>query len=461
MSHSRTRSHNTESRSWLNSAIVVIVCALPMIAAVVYGAVDSAAIGLLSLLVALIAILWIADAMRSGEFRYSTSWMQLPVLGLILIAGVQLLPLGADTASPLLSVPASATLSMDPYATRFFLVKLVMLFIFFAAALVFVSDSSRATRVAVAIISFGSLFAFFGILQRLATPDSIYGLRPTPQAIPFASYVNQHHFAGLMEMTSGLALGAVFGRGLKRERKIFIAIAAGVMGMALVFTGSRGGIISYLAVISFAAAASFARRRRSQGEYQESSPVRRNLLVVTAATGLILVVLGSVLFLGGEQSLLRGLGFQESQGDLSSGRTHFWSVALQIFAANPVIGAGFDAFGVAFSRYDTWHGLFRVEHAHNDYLQTLADGGLLGFGCVAAFVVLMFRNGLRTVTSSSDDLRRGIATGALAGCFGVLVHSFFDFPLRTPANAFFFMLIVVLAVGVRSGRSRSGAVTER
>lgn len=453
--------NNFEPASRLESAIVVILCILPMIAALAYGAVDSAAIGLLSLLVAVIALLWIADAIRSGELRYSTSWLQVPLLGAILIAAIQLLPLGADPASPLLNVRGSTALSMDPYATRFFLIRLVMLFVFFAAALAFVSRRSRVTRVAIAIIAFGALFAFFGILQRLATPDSIYGLRPTPQAIPFASYVNQHHFAGLMEMTSGLALGALFGRGLKGERKIFVALAAGIMGMAIVFTGSRGGVISFLAVIIFAAVASIARRDRTRVDDPGSSAVRRNLLVAIAAVGLVLIVIGSVLLLGGEQSLLRGFGFQESQGDLSSGRTHFWNIALQIFLANPILGSGFDSFGVAFSRYDTWHGLFRVEHAHNDYLQTLADGGILGFACLAAFIVLLFKKGIRAIASSGDDRRRGIVTGALAGCFGVLVHSFFDFPLRTTANAFFFLLIVALVVSVGTKRRTSEAVTER
>lgn len=40
---------------------------------------------------------------------------------------------------------------------------------------------------------------------------------------------------------------------------------------------------------------------------------------------------------------------------------------------------------------------------------------------------------------------RGLAVGAFAGCVGILVHSFVDFPLRTPSNAFFFLLLVVLA----------------
>ena len=448
----------TTSTSRLSSAIVVLLTIIPIVAAIAYGAVDSAAIGLLSVLISVVVILWIADSWSRGELAYNSNPLQLPLLGLIAIAIVQLLPLGVDHASQLIAVASSNTLSMDPYATRFFLIRLVIYFLFFAMALAFIPHGERPKRIATIIVVFGAAFAFFGILQRLATPDSIYGLRPTPQAIPFASFVNQHHFAGLMEMTSGIALGMLFGRGLKREKKLFFAIAAGIMGIAIIFTGSRGGLISYLVVVLFAAAASFVRRNGHKDENADLAPRRRNLIIMMAAAVLVVLVLGSVLLLGGEQSLLRGFGLQESQGDVSSGRLHFWSIAWQIFLANPIIGAGFDAFGVAFSRYDTWHGLFRVENAHNDYLQTLADGGILAFVCLLAFIYLFVRKGITAVTSSDGDVYRSIATGALAGCAGILAHSFFDFPLRTPANAFFFLLLVVLAVEGVSGRKR---VSER
>jgi hypothetical protein len=38
-----------------------------------------------------------------------------------------------------------------------------------------------------------------------------------------------------------------------------------------------------------------------------------------------------------------------------------------------------------------------------------------------------------------------VATGALAGCFAVLVHSFFDFTLHTTSNALLFLILAALA----------------
>ena len=108
---------------------------------------------------------------------------------------------------------------------------------------------------------------------------------------------------------------------------------------------------------------------------------------------------------------------------------------------HPILGAGYDAFGVAFTRYDTWNGVFRIEQAHNDYLQALADAGIAGFVYVAAFIFWLFKKGFGVIAEATDLFRSSSSVGALAGCFGILIHSFFDFPLRTPVNAFLFLLM--------------------
>ncbi|HVF30661.1 MAG TPA: O-antigen ligase family protein [Pyrinomonadaceae bacterium] len=442
----KRRHSDGEETSRISKAVLVFVCLIPMIAAIAYGAVDPWVLGLLSILIATMAVLWLLDAALSGEFRYSSNTLQIPILAMIAIGCIQLLPFGPR--------------SMDPYATRFFLIRLAICSVFFAAALAYIHGVSRRKAVAITIVVFGALIGFFAILQRLAAPDGIYGLRPTPQAIPLGPFVNQHHFAALMEMTSGVALGLLFGTGLARSRKLFVAIAAAIMGMAIMFTGSRGGLISYVAVIAFTAGASLTRRGVDRHEHDVSARLRRNLLVASAAIALVLVVLGSVLFLGGEGSLLRGIGLAyEQSSDVTNGRSHFWSIAWQVFLAHPILGAGYDAFGVAFTRYDTWNGQFRVEQAHNDYLQILADGGVVTFVVVAGFVFLLLKKGVSAIVGAGRDIDRSISTGALAGCFGILIHSFFDFPLRTPANGFFFLLLVVLAVERSSRAARTSGTT--
>jgi len=55
-------------------------------------------------------------------------------------------------------------------------------------------------------------------------------------------------------------------------------------------------------------------------------------------------------------------------------------------------------------------------------------------------VVILFRKGFAR-RETDDRFRRGVVTGALAGCFAVLVHSFFDFTLHTTANALLFLIL--------------------
>jgi O-antigen ligase len=202
-----------------------------------------------------------------------------------------------------------------------------------------------------------------------------------------------------------------------------------------------------LGVVGFVFLTNFLRNASADEELpkqEKRARFRRNLGLVGGALGLLIVLIGAVLLLGGDAPLSRGVGLT-TQADVSSGRLHFWSVGLQIFLAHPILGAGLDAFGTAFPLYDTWNGTFRVEQAHNEYLQMLADAGILGFICIAAFIFLLFKQGLQRIGTEHSHFRRSVAVGALAGCLGILIHSFFDFPLRTPANAFFFLLLSVFA----------------
>lgn len=425
--------------------IFFLLCATLVFSVVAYGAVDTWALGVVSLASGIIAVLWLGEAFFKKEFYYHRSFLPVPLLGLIVIGLVQLLPLRGDVAGDLLSAPPVASLSLNPYATRLFIVQLVAYFVFFAAALTFINNRKRLRNVVLLTIIFGAAMAFFGILQRLASPEAIiYGLRPTPDAVPFASFVNQHHFAALMNMTLGLTLGLLFGKVAKKDKNLLLLIAAFLMGIALILTGSRGAFISFLGVLGFLAAPRLFNKNNST-DLGENNVNQNRFVILIGITALVAGLLGAVVLLGGDESLLRGVTLQNKEADFSNGRFHFWSVALKIFFDYPILGAGLNAFGVAFTRYDTWNGVFRIEQAHNDYLQTLADAGILGFACVAAFIYFLFKNALTTIKSSPSDFRRSAAHGALAGCFGILIHSFFDFPLRTPANAFFFLLLAAIA----------------
>lgn len=459
MSEARKNFDNLFSVAEVNSAetsslpsrfVVFLICFIPLLLTVLFGGVDNATWIFVSVLwVALIAS-WAADAWTSGGMLINSSSLQLPVAGFLLIGLVQLLPLGGTVDG----LGISTSLSLDPYSTRFFVLKLIVYLTYFAACLAFINSEKRLKKVVWFVVIFSSAMAFYGILQRLATPEGIYGVRTTVGAIPFGPFVNQHHFATFMQMAAGLTLSLLFSAEASKERRILLAAALVVMGVATVSTSSRGGLLGFLGVIAFVLLLNLLGGRWSSRE-KEGFGSQRLFALAAATIAILVAVLGVVLLIGGNDSLLRGVGAVKADADLSSGRLHFWPIAWKIFLENPIIGAGLESFGVAFTKHDTWTGQFRVEQAHNEYLQTLADSGIAGFLCLISFIALLFKKTLGTI-ASSDGFRRDAAIGALAGCFGVLLHSFFDFPLRTPSNAFFFLLLCAVAtVPIKSEHSGS------
>ena len=441
----KTKAQNLSSQTVLDvprtsTAIFVLLLLIPFVSTIVYGGVDSGSWVILVFAGALIAALWLIQGVVWGQLEIAKSGLLIPLIGLIIIGFIQILPIFAN-----------GPISLDPYATRLFVIRLCVYAIFFAAAVTFINSETRIKVAIVSVILFGSAMAFFAILQRLANPEAIYGLRVAHQAIPFGPFVNQHHFAAFMEMTAGLTFALIFSPALKRNHKIFVVIAAVIMGVACILTSSRGGLLSFVAGFIFVTLLTFVRKN------DEKTGRRKNFSLVAIAGALIIfLTVVIVMYVGGNDALLRGIGVSGTQADITNGRFHFWSIAIQIFIDHPILGAGLDAFGVAFPKYDTWTGIFRVEQAHNDYLQTLADSGIAGAVCVAVFIFFLVKKGLETVNTAESRFRRASAIGALAGCSAILIHSFVDFPLRTPSNAFFFLLLAAIAtVNIRSANRDS------
>jgi O-antigen ligase len=427
----------------LGGTIVVLLCIVSILGTIGFGLVDSWGLAFLSAFLFAIVILWSLNALKKGAFSFSKSSLQIPVCGLILIGLIQLLPIfNANLPADLLSIPTVSSISLDPIATRSFVGYLTAYLLFFAAALTFLDSSKRLKIVAIAIIIFGTIMAFFAIIQRLANVESLYGIRALNQAVGFGSFVNQHHFAALMEMILALTGGVLLNSTLKKEQRFLLIFSLVLMLIAVFFTGSRGGMLSLIGIAGFFL---FAKYRFNAFD-EQSLTNSKKLSFVIGIISIIFFIVFATFFLGGDASLIRGVGLSEmTQADFSSGRLDFWKVALQIFIHNPIFGSGLDSFPVVMSRYDQWNGTFRIEQAHNEYLQVLAEAGILGLACVFGFIYLLFKKGISNIKMSNDRFSGGVALGALAGCLGIFIHSFFDFPLRTPSNGLIFLLLAALA----------------
>lgn len=436
--------------------LFLLLCIAIVLSALAYGTVHYWTLSIFSLGAVCILALWVADAWRLGSLRVSRNVLQLPVLGMLALGCIQLLPLRDPQTAGVLNTAPIKSLSLDPYSTRLVLVQIVALLIYFAAILVF-TDTPRRLRLLVrTIIIFGFFLALFGLTQSFTSPTRVYWIRELAQSTAFGPFINRHHFAGYMELTLGIPLGLIFTGAIEREKKFVYLFAVVLMGIALMLTNSRGGIISLMAEILFLGLiASFGTRRRrrehrrasSEEEHHSAAQKRRPLFGIATRIGLALALIvalfGGVILFGGEGAITRFFGTVNSD-DPTTGRAHFWSVTVDIIKANPLLGTGLGAFGVVYTNYDSRNGLYRLEQAHNDYLQVLSDGGIVGAAIGLCFVIMLFRMALSRM-QSQDKFRGGVATGALAGCFAVLVHSFFDFTLHTTANALLFLVLAALA----------------
>ncbi len=418
----------------------VTICTAIVLTTLAYGTVHYWAMGVFALSAAGLVVFWCVDGMTLRSVQLNRGVLQLPLLAFILLGFIQLLPLRSAADNAGLPLSLSRSLSLDPYATRLVLVQLISLFIYFVATIIFTDSPRRLRTLARVIMIFGFFLAMFGLTQSLTTDGTrVYWFRELAQSTAFGPFINRHHFAGYMEMAIAVPLGLLFSGAIENYKRPLYAFAAVLMGVSLIMTNSRGGIISLAAELFFLVliAGPLAKTK------EKSKRLRAMLLRAGLAAGLVAILFGGTLAVGGADVFNRLLGTVNAS-DPTTGRSHFWSVTLDVIKAHPIVGSGLGSFGVIYTRYDSRNGFYRLEQAHNDYLQILSDGGILGGLIGLSFLIILFRKGFER-RDTEDKFRRGIATGALAGCFAVLVHSAFDFTLHTTANALLFLVLAALA----------------
>jgi len=421
----------------------LVICLSIAVTTLAFGTVHSWALALLCVSSVGLICLWAVDAFVLRSAQVPVSPLQWPILGMIVLGAVQLLPLRTHDSAGLPFVTVRS-LSLDPYATRMVILQVSMLLVYFLATTIF-TDSPRRLRALVRTIAiFGFLLAVFGLTQSFTTDGSrVYWFRQLTQSTAFGPFINRHHFAGYMELALAIPLGLLVTGAVESYKRPLYAFAAVVMAMSLVATNSRGGIISLAGEIFFVVlVTSFSwRKKKEQPRIQR---IRGALLRAGLAFGLVLVMVGGAVVISGPEVFTRFLGTPIAD-DPTTGRGHFWSVTVDVIQAYPFVGSGLGSFAAIYPRYDTRNGMYRLEQAHNDYLQTLSDGGIIGGLIGIVFIGILFRRGF-TRRETHDKFRRGVSTGALAGCFAVLIHSFFDFTLHTTANALLFLILAALAV---------------
>ncbi|OYT69658.1 MAG: hypothetical protein CFK52_13270 [Chloracidobacterium sp. CP2_5A] len=345
--------------------------------------------------------------------------------GLTLLALAQLLPFA----------PAFLR-TTDAFYTRQAAVHLAALICLFIASANLLRAPSAGVWLARALVAWGAIFALYAIMQHFIGQGSYAAFRKL-LATPFGTFVNRNHYAGMIEMLAPLAiaLAAQRRRGADDDARWLYAVAAAVMLLSLAICASRGGWIAGLAG-ALSAGALVARSQRR---------LRR-----AALGSLLLIPLSVVLgvwWMGVDPLVSRLQATEDLPATADQvARNVIWKNTLTLIRERPIAGSGLGTFQIAYTRVDTSNGVNRVEQAHNDYLQLLAETGLLGFALGLAWLGWFLRRALRAGASARRNPEwRLVQIGALSGCIASLAHAFFDFNWQIPSNAAYFLTLAALA----------------
>ena len=352
---------------------------------------------------------------------------------------------------PLFGRQGFASLSIVPAVTLNHFLLLASYSVLLLAAREFAFRARRGIwMVAAPVVLAGVGEAAMAMLQFTAAGDT--QVRGT--------YVVRNHLAGLLEMALPLAvmygvarLRAARNRGRGAPGEVLkaagaFAVAALLLAGALV-TLSRGGLMAILGSAVMMSVMAIGR----------DVPVRQRIV---AGLGLGVVVFGGLLALTPE-SLVDRLSSHSSEG-----RTALWREAVGVVRDYPLTGTGMGGFQSAFLKYKALEGKFIVEYAHNDYLQGLAEMGVIGFLIPVLLIALVLKRSVRIAAEGSEMRWMGVA--CLGSVTAMLIHSVVDFNLYVPANAAVFAWICGLAVGLTPATlipvspriiSRSGIEDER
>jgi O-antigen ligase len=292
------------------------------------------------------------------------------------------------------------------------------------------------------VIAVALIESWFGLDQFY----SVQAVSTGPQIVR-GTYANRNHFAGFLELALPLAImwavailykakkrGAEVPAGAAIRASVLLAIAASLLTMVIASL-SRMGFIASLAGIAVAALGWLIVRREMD---HASTP--KWLWLIPIVLPLIVFALFST-----NAMVLR---FADTPGPdeiTADGRMQIWSEAIRLIGVYKWTGTGLGAFEEGLYPLRHWAPDFTFDFAHNDYLQILAELGVIG-GLLAIALALRVIWKPISVILESDSRHRALAVGLAGALLAIGLHSLVDFNLYIPANALAVAWLAGLAV---------------
>lgn len=403
-------------------------------------------------LVFTLAGLWIIEGFFSGAWRLPDLHLLAPGASLFTLGVIQAIVGSWQPRFELASSIAS-------YETRLWLLQAGAILLTGALLLHYTNTQKRFRALVHLTISIGAVSALYGLVRQWTGLSASWLGTEGPTA-GYAQFLNPNHFALLMEMTFGLAIGLVIS-GDVRRRSLFVYLAVILLSWStLILANSRGGILSMMGQVVVVAFLIVGRHSKdpsnSIADLQEQSTLKRigkhnRTLVARALFALLLltIVVGGTLWVGGD-SLRRRFELSsrefadETPTRSNSNRLAIWRATISMIKEHPITGVGLGAYSTAIPKYHDASGTWIPEEAHNDYLELMATGGIVSFFLAVWLGIVCYRRGRHNLIGPSDKFSHAARWGSLIGLVGVGIHSLVDFGLHVTVNAVICISLIVI-----------------
>ena len=393
----------------------LFICSLIAFGILAFGGVEEWAQSVLEVGAAFLLVLWALRLYWKRLEQIHIAPLLFPLAALALVAAGQIVLHGTASA----------------YTTRTELQLLVAYLILLHLMDQAFQNSQHWRTLVWFLMGLGFLVSMFGILQHLTFNGKLYWFRVMRYGgYPFGPYVNRNHFAGFAELIIPIALVPLVLGKVRRERLVLVSLLAVVPIIALFLCGSRGGIVSFAVEMIILFLLLLVRR------------VQSTHMMVGGA--IVLCAVLAVSWIGVQQVLQRFASYKTLEvtvGKRAAMRRDTW----KIFLDHPVSGTGLGTLQQVFPPYDSEYDGKIVNHTHNDYLEALAETGILGGICCAWFIAVLLLTSLRGLANLGSSFGAALNLSGLVGCCGIFVHSLVDFNLHIPGNALLFFVAAHMA----------------
>jgi O-antigen ligase len=375
-------------------------------------------------------------------------------------AQAEVLPLNQER--PVVDPPPGTTITLYPGATQAMRLRLLAVFVLFAAVRTNIASAAALRRLALVALANGTLLALLGLMQFFTSPgNTIYWSYPTEGQV-FGPFVNRNHFAFYLNVCVGLGAGLLLNRfhQLSRTRRgrdhapvgstwgrtvpdrvnsalnllldplaLGMTCALALMLGSVVFCLSRGG---FAALVGGAMACLMIQLAPSRRSRHRGALLPLGLALLTLAT----MALALVAWFGLGPVAARLEKLWDDPG-LPGGRTALWARTLPLVGQFPLWGTGYGTFRYLEPLHaaDAEDAAREYIFAHNEYLEALVEGGLVRLIPSVLAVGLVAWLGYRAIRRQRGHSADGLALGAFFGFVTIALHSVVEFGLHIPAIA--------------------------